>query len=425
MRSKMKYLKITLCVLAIVSLLPAAGAAQNILDGRCLGMAGSNGAAALGLEYLGRNPAVLASEKDYSLEIIPVAARLKLSNNSFSLKEYDRYFTSGGVLSDRDKDDILAMIPENGMLLNAVGGVEAVSFSFSSVGVAFAAEGNGVMNIPKDAAEFLFYGNTRSDNIRFNELETDGWGGITVNMGIARKLSDDMFGALDRLTAGINFKYIRGLASAEIIRAEGGVVTTDEYILADGLVNFKTSEGGSGFGADIGFTAAAGNNWMFSLGCSNILGGVNWNSGNKMQVFEYNSDSLSAGGDQEFDPAENDTSYSIGDYYTPLNRSLNVAAACRTGDRLLLTAAWNQGINESMGGTCRPRFSVGAEYCPWSFLPLRTGMAYGGRDDLAVGLGMGIRCKALHLDVGYLNHSFDWFRSARSVDLAFSTRLRF
>ncbi|MBD3179142.1 MAG: hypothetical protein GF417_05835, partial [Candidatus Latescibacteria bacterium] len=89
----MKYLRRSICVLMVLLIMPAVAAAQNILDGRCLGMAGSNGAAALGLEYLGRNPAVLASQKDYSLEIIPVSARLKVSNNSFSLKDYDRYFT--------------------------------------------------------------------------------------------------------------------------------------------------------------------------------------------------------------------------------------------------------------------------------------------------------------------------------------------
>ncbi len=414
----MKNIFKTVCILVIVASLPGWASAQNMMKARYLGMAGSNGAAAEGLEFLGGNPAALASVKDYSLELVPLSARLKVGNNSFSLNDYRKYFTSGEALSGEDKDYILSLIPDDGLLLDAVGGLEAVSFAFSSVGFAVAAEGNGVMNLPGETAEFLFYGNTRSGDIRFDELEIDGWGGITVNMAFAARLSDDMFGALDRLTAGINLKYIRGLAHAELIRAEGGVFTTDRYILADGLVNFRTSEGGDGFGADIGFAASAGSDWDFSLSLNNIMGSINWGSGNKMHIYQYQSDSLSVGG-------EVDTTFSIGDYHTALSRSVTLATAFRPGERLLITAAWRQGINESMGGTSRPRVSAGAEYSIFRFLPLRGGLAFGGRDDLALGLGIGLVVKGFRMDIGYLNHSFDWFDNARSVDLAFTTRLRF
>jgi len=413
------------CLSTLAPALQGEVMAQNMLEARSLGMAGSNAAAATGLEYLGGNPAFLAFGKEYSFELVPFSARLKVSNNSFSLDDYRRYFTSGADLSEDDKDYIYSRIPDDGLIIDAAGGLEAVSFSFRSVGFALVAEGNGVMDLPRQTAEFLFYGNTRSDRISFNELETDGWGGITVNMAFSGQLSDDMFGALDRLSAGINLKYIRGLACAELIRAEGGVLTTDQYILADGLVNFRTSEGGNGFGADIGFAASAGSDWKFSLSLNNILGSIKWTGENKMHIYQYQSDSLSTGGDESFDYSEHDTTFSTGAYHTALSRSVTLAAAFRQGEKLLITAAWRQGINESLGGTFRPRFSLGAEYSLLRQLPLRGGLSFGGRDNLALGLGIGLVIRGFRMDIGYLNHSFGWFNSARSVDLAFTTRLRF
>ena len=420
-----RIITVVCCLSILVPALQGEVMAQHMLEARSLGMAGSNAAAATGLEYLGGNPAFLAFGREYSFELVPFSARLKVSNNSFSLDDYNTYFTSGEVLSGEDKDRIYSRIPDEGLMLDAVGGLEAISFSFSSVGFALVAEGNGVMELPRQTAEFLFYGNTRSDRISFNELETDGWAGITVNMAFSSQLSEDMFGALDRLSAGINLKYIRGLACAELIRAEGGVLTTDQYILADGLVNFRTSEGGNGFGADIGFAASAGSDWNFSLSLNNILGSIKWTSENEMRIYQYQSDSLSAGGDESFDYSEHDTTFSTGAFHTALSRSVTLAAAFRPAEKLLITAAWRQGINESLGGTYRPRVSLGAEYSLLRQLPLRGGLAFGGRDDLALGLGIGLVIRGFRMDIGYLNHSFGWFNSARSVDLAFTTRLRF
>jgi hypothetical protein len=155
------------------------------------------------------------------------------------------------------------------------------------------------------------------------------------------------------------------------------------------------------------------------------MGKIGWNRDNNMNIYEFHSDSLRIGDGGSTEIADSDTTYAMGDFSTSLPRTINLAASVNAGSDLVLTAAWRQGLDHVMGNSLTPRISMGAEYSRLSFLPLRTAFAFGGRDGFAVGLGLGVNLGCWRLDVGYLNHSFNWFRSAKSFDLAATTHLRF
>jgi hypothetical protein len=123
--------------------------------------------------------------------------------------------------------------------------------------------------------------------------------------------------------------------------------------------------------------------------------------------------------------AKIDTSYEISNFKTALPRSLTFSAAYYYMPNLVFTATYRQGLNKSMKNITTPLFSVGTEYKPISVLPLRAGIALGGRSGFALGLGFGIDVKYWQLNVGYLNHNFRWFYGASSVDLAVSSSIRF
>lgn len=398
--------------------------AQEMIDARSLALAGSNVATAEGLEYLGGNPATLAGPKDFGFEFLLFSSRLKISNNSFSLKEYDDYFTSGDTLTNSDIDNLLEDLPDSGLRLDGLAGVRALSFCFHSFGFGVTGTGNGYVIIPKEAVEFPFYGNSGIKNLRFDDLDGEGWGGVAFDMGYARKIigekDDSRF-----LSAGVNLKYILGLAYGGLIDADGGLQTTDEYIYADGKMSYKTSMGGRGFAADMGFLAKIRKNWTVSLHFNNLIGGIGWDKDNEISVYEFQSDTLRIGDGGDTEITDTDTTYSTGNFSTSLPRTMNMAASFSARDNLVLTAAWRQGLDHSMGNTVTPRVSLGAEYSRFSYLPLRAAFAFGGRETFAVGLGLGINVKCWRLDIGYLNHTFNWFRSAKSVDLAVTSHLRF
>ncbi len=411
-------------VIMVLLICPALYGDETI-DGRYLGMAGSNTATAEGMEYLGGNPATLAAEKSFGFELLLISARVRMNNNSLSMKEYDDYFTTGDELSGGEIDHLLGHIPDSGLRIDGFAGVRAISFCAGPLGFGVTGTGNGFATLPREALEFPFYGNKEIKELRFDQLKGEGWSGIALNLGGAKVLSGKPGKGSPFLSAGVNLKYIFGLAYAGIVEAGGGIETTEQYILANGNMHLRTSEGGSGYAADAGMYARVSDGWSLSLHCNNLVGDINWDKDNQMSVYQFNSDSLSILGGEEADISDQDTTYSTEDFSTGLPRSINLAAAYRANSRLVLTASWRQGLDDNLGNTVIPRFALGAEYAPLYYLPLRMGIALGGNDTFATGLGMGIRLGCWRMDLGYLNHSFDWFRNARGVDLAVTSHLRF
>ncbi len=97
------------------------------------------------------NPANLALEdrKNYSVKLFSLAAYA--DNNAFTLADYKKY--NGAYLSNTDKEDILAKIPEEGLNIDLSANAAVLSFSVGSF--AFLAEGiaDGDGNLPKGPIE--------------------------------------------------------------------------------------------------------------------------------------------------------------------------------------------------------------------------------------------------------------------------------
>jgi hypothetical protein len=67
--------------------------------------------------------------------------------------------------------------------------------------------------------------------------------------------------------------------------------------------------------------------------------------------------------------------------------------------RLLLVFDYTQGLNESLGNTTKPRFSVGTEYRIIPYFPIRTGFIFGGGDRVRWAFGTGFNNRYFSLDI--------------------------
>ena len=105
---------ISFIYIIVLLFLQVEGNAQNIFNARSLGMAGSNVAITDGNEYIGGNPATLGQPKHFNYEILLVSAHAMLKNNSYSLTEYDQYFTTGDSLTHSDIEFLVSRIPNSG-----------------------------------------------------------------------------------------------------------------------------------------------------------------------------------------------------------------------------------------------------------------------------------------------------------------------
>lgn len=389
-------------------------------------MAGSNIAITEGNGYFGANPATLAQIRDFNFELHLVSAHFMVNNNSYSLNEYNKYFTDGDSLTSEDIEDLLSTIPEKGLKGNFNLGAKTLSFYARPFSITLGGVGNGFLNIPKDVFNFPFQGNTVVRQHSFDNMEGEAWSAGLVEFAIGLPITQWTPSQFDFASVGLSARYLVGIEYANIENASGSIFTTDDYLLANAHAETRRSSGGSGFGVDLGILGVYEENWTFSLHFNNILGSMYWNRGNEMSIVDFQSDSLLRLEDlEELAVVDEDTTFPIGHFRTGLPRAVTLAAAYQFQPNLVLTAAFRQGLNKSLGNTTDPHFSLGAEYTPVHFLPLRGGFAIGGESNFTLGLGLGVDLKFWQLNLAYLNHNFRWFKGARSMDLALSMLFRF
>ncbi|GAB4336001.1 MAG: hypothetical protein Kow0037_16640 [Calditrichia bacterium] len=419
----MKNIKMLISILVMIFL--ASAFSQEFTDARRLGLAGSNFAISQGTEFIGGNPATLAIPRSFNFELHLLSFHLQAGNNSYSLNEYDKYFTTGDSLTSGDIDDLMGKIPGDGLETTARFGVKTLSLYSRPFALNIYGMGAGRAVIPKDPLTLPFYGNRDKKEYRLDDLDGEGWAGAVVSLGYARILHGFMRDKFDLFAVGIAPKYVFGIQYAKVENATGRLITETEYVLADGRLNATTSEGGKGFGLDIGAIAQYNRKWTFSFSFTNLLGSIKWDNNNETHLVEFSTDTIRVNDLDSLETNDSDTSFAAGSFSTALPRVMILAAAYQFRPNWTLMASYQQGLNKSLGNETTPQLSVGSEYRLASVLPLRIGMAFGGEPGFALGLGMGIDLKYWQLNFGYLNHNFKWFRSAKTVELALTTQFRF
>jgi hypothetical protein len=399
---------------------------QDFSNARSLSMAGSNIAISEGNEYIGGNPAVLAHKKDFNFELMLFSAHGMVNNNSFSLVEYDRYFTTGDSLTSKDINDIFSKIPEKGWRGNFNLGARALAIYSRPFSLSLGGVGNGFLNFPKDALAFPFYGNAVVQQYDLDDMDSEAWAAASLDFAIAFPITQWTPAEFDFVSVGITAKYLVGILYENVEESSGKLITTDEFILADAHIQNRHSEGGSGYGFDVGIFGIYEKNWSLSLHFSNLFGELYWSRNNELKILSYQSDSLfNLSGIEDLTELDEDTTIAIGRFRTGLPRKAIIAGAYHYLPNLTFTASYQQGLNKTFGNSIVPQVSMGIEYLPVPVLPLRAGVAVGGNMGFALGLGFGIDLKYWQLNLGYMNHDFRWFRSARSIDFAVTTQLRF
>lgn len=94
--------------------------------------------------------------------------------------------------------------------------------------------------------------------------------------------------------------------------------------------------------------------------------------------------------------------------------------------QLLLELDYNQALVETPFSTTTPRVSFGAEYKPMSWLPLRTGVSFGGTDRVNVALGFGVQLAMFEFE--FASENVTWLFAPQSFShgsLAGGMRLSF
>lgn len=425
-------------VLAIALLLLALFAkpvlSQQIIDARGTAMAYSNAADTRGLEHVGLNPATLALRNLYRFEFNVISINAAARNNSFSKSQYDDYFTTGRFLDEDDKNDILNSIPDDGLRGDVSVRANSLGFYMPFFSLSFVGLGSGFAKMPQDLPELLFKGNVEEGRTyKTGDVKGSGWGGMGVLISGAYPVFQGDEYWWNNIAVGATLKLIAGLGVFEIVESDGNLYNFDRaanryYARLEQKLVARTAEGGKGMGFDFGAVGKFREKWTFGVTLLNVFGSVRWSGSPERHVISIIADSLAISETLTETPdsviVDTDTSYSIGKFSTGLPKVLDLGAAYQALPNLLVTAEYEQGLTKSMAGTTTPRFAIGGEYTKLSFLPLRTGLSFGGRFGTSFAFGFGFNLRNWILDLAYTGYGGIFPGSSKGIALAMTTRFR-
>jgi len=409
-------------VAALVALLLLAASdlpAQVHSSARSAAMGGAYTGLAKGVDAARYNPANLGL-KDYqrfSIELVSVG--VNVSNNSFTLDDYNKY--TGAVLSTADKQDILNKIPGEGLKIDA--DVQATALSLAVGNLAFTVTGFAAadINLNKDIVELLLNGNTFADTIHVTGSYSDGisYGTAGISYGTA------IYGSGSRqLSVGATAKYIHGLAVEQLVELEGLAATYETGFQGSGRAVIRTADGGHGYGLDLGAALKFNDTYTAGVRVQNVLGHISWNKGTQEHGYIFEFETATVDDIEEDDYiGSDDYSIDIDGFRTTLPTVMNVGFAKASG-RLLWAVDWIQGLGNSPGASTKPHLAVGAEYSLLKMLPVRAGYATGGDKNAAFSFGTGLRLMGFYLDAAVFTGTTGSVYSTKGANFAVSTGLQ-
>ena len=441
----MRLLKTIIWIFLIAGSLTAQG-----FDAKSLGLADNYSAISRGVQAMPWNPANLGLERGNTFELNLVSFNIALYNNSFSLSEYNRYFTKEGnggkKYSEADKQAILDLIPDGGFRAISNAGVNAFGVAYNNFGFAvqIIEQGQAVAGVSKELLEIAFNGPTFTTDYYLhdnNPISGASFAAMKISAGYAYPLKTSKIKFLKFLrkhvsliSVGMNVNYYLGGAAAKIESSElkikrfGANNDSVSYLTKIVGVSSATESGsptGRGFGLDIGAVAKYKKRWFFSLSFSNLFASIKWTENVERFALEESGEIAILGDSNEDKEVSIDTTYTIDQFETKLPTVMRAGASYKLLDNLTLVAEWRQGFDDYINNTTTPRVGVGAEYYPLPWLPLRGGLAVGGTHGFQFGLGTGVKVGFFEFDMSYAVINSLWPTASEGIFAAFGFKLQF
>lgn len=406
-----------------------------------MGMARTFTAMARGLDAVGINPANLAAHDESLITFGLMPLGMHIGSDFMNLGLYNEYFT--GVesedgrepryLTDSDKRNILASFPDEigrasaHLELRPIGvSVRVADFGRASFTMTDYVSASGI--VPRDFASFILHGNTPGSLYDFSEAAAYATWLREYALTYAMVMPAPEF--VRTLTAGAAVKLVHGFGHFEIDRFNTRLLTGTDGIL-DGSIDVHgrlsgseplrgssdvafqmfPAPAGTGFGLDLGVASDVNEYLRVGLSITDI-GSVRW-TGNVDEIVRAGTIHLDDPlNDAQRDSVENAVmgeTRSGGAFTTSLPTMLRLGVAVELHKipglkeffwrEWTLACDYNQGLVESAGVAALGRLSMGLEFRPWGFLPLRTGLSFFGADGFSFAFGFGLHSGSFEIDL--------------------------
>ena len=431
----------------LISWLPGATRAGDQTDIRGLGMARSSVAASRGLDAVGINPANLALPDDGTVTISLVPIGVGVGSDFMTYGLYNKFFTgvdspTGRVarnLSEADKQELLNAFPGGTGRIGADAEVRPVGLALRFGGFAtfaFTATERVAASatIPSAYARFLLEGVTPGSAYDFSGAA--GSAAWTREYALSAGFALPDVPVFRSWSAGLSVKLVHGFAYAAVTRDDtwlsaGSNGVLDANVDMAGVTSQSDFRGspfpspaGSGIGVDLGLSAELNEFLMAAISVTDI-GSLRWD-GDVRQVYGLGrmhlDDPMNGAQRDSLEHAVTGKTAPGGPFTTALPTTLRMGVQVELEKikwvkKILygeMTAAcdFSQGFSDFPGSSRGERLSLGLEYRPWQFLPIRTGVGFGGEDHFNFALGFGLKIWAVQLDIA--SDNIGWLLSRDS-----------
>jgi len=379
-----------------------------------LGMGNAYGAMARGVDAFAWNPANLALKYENLMEINLVGFNLNAANSSLSIDNYKRYLTEsghGGNWEPHEIDELLALIPDEG--LDATGEAQAnvMGLLFGRFGLSVQGIAKTIGVVPKSIIDLYLKGNQgQYKESNFKDIAANGFSAIKFSLSFSQPIPFKKY--FEEFGIGLNINYYYGIAMAQITKSEGSIVTTNDAIVNSIDMIGRTGKGGTGFGLDLGAAGKIKDKWTVSMVLDNLFGGITWTQQPEEKRYTPLVDSVTIDNfnvlDFSWESLIKDSTYSINEFRTSLPLLFHFGIAYELKDNLTLALDLEQAFANKMGYSDKAMISLGAEYAPTPIVPLRAGMSFGGKWKYLFGVGTGLHLSFFNLDLAYAMHQAMW-----------------
>lgn len=169
---------------------------------------------------------------------------------------------------------------------------------------------------------------------------------------------------------------------------------------------FFPKPAGTGYSFDLGINLKIARVFRIAASITDI-GKVTWNYNTKINYdtnsFIYRNFFIDKS-DATYNQFVNDleglnTRDTTSSYTTNMPTKYRAGFLFQPSDKWMIEFDWMKGDNNLPGNTTKNIFSLGSEYFPTSFLPLRAGASIGGPESFVISIGTGLKLKHLVLDL--------------------------
>ncbi len=397
-------------------------------------------AKARGFESLHWNPANLGMVENFmTFNLFQVSSDVR--NTTLTLGYYNDLM--GKLLNKQDKEEFLNKIPESGLSLNAnVGTHLPVSMSIGKVAVTFNTMVRSSAEVSKQYFDLILHGNelgvtydmqgNRGRAVAFLEAKV-GYGDRIPMEKISSSFED-----LPPIYGGVSFGFIHGMGYAQILEFESQFATNDTAMTVYNNLLIRTAGydteksefyaasvfPGAGFGyrMNVGLTSTITENVTASLAIKNLFGKIDWTESCEEHEIQVNAFDLTI--DSWSDTLTVDTTYAIDGFTQTIPIELHIGGSYKWNS-IGFYADYVQGFKRSLFTSARGKFSVGAEYYPITWLPLRAGFGFGGGERAHFSLGTGLDFSGFNFDWAVSYYTSPIYTTATGIKLSFGAELAF